>query len=473
MLAARKRYSLKKRLAYRASAGEFLRASFMMECYNPGASPVDLSLTIRAEGKAVTIPFQKLIKATPGFHRVKVPCAEIAALVDLRRPFNVEIIPNGESSGVTLFFGLIDFVQELSQPTATESPDVSGKRAKVKCVVWDLDNTLWNGTLIEDGAEKLMLKAGVKRVLQELDERGILLSIASKNNEPEAKEALKRMGIDELFLAPQISWGPKSEAIREIARRLNIGLDSFLFVDDSEFELHEVSSALPEVRVLDASRFVEILSLKECIVPVTAESRARRQMYRVEEERKDLASSFAGDYMAFLRDCEIRLNILPLADENLERVHELTQRTNQMNFSGNRYDREKLRQLLATPWFDSYVLEVVDRFGSYGVVGFCIVDSREPLITDLMFSCRIQAKRVEHAFLAWLIRKYRDTSGGEVWASYRWTERNAPAGKVFSDIGMHEVEKVNGVSRLVFGKDLAVPEDGVIQVDVQIPTSTA
>jgi FkbH-like protein len=244
-------------------------------------------------------------------------------------------------------------------------------------------------------------------------------------------------------------------------------------VDDSDFELQEVGSALTEVRVLNSLKFEEILGLEECKVPVTAESRERRKMYRVEAERQSLASNFAGDYIAFLHDSEIRVNILPLAAENLERVHELTQRTNQMNFSGNRYDRDKLRHVLATPWLDTYVLEVEDRFGSYGMVGFSIVDNREPLITDLMFSCRIQSKRVEHAFLTWLIQKYRGAAGRDVWASYRRTERNAPSGKVFTDIGMQETETVNGVSRLVFRKDAVIPDDGVVNINVQMPTVVA
>ncbi len=472
-LATGKRYSLKKRLAYRAHADTTLPNFFMLECYNPGADAVSLSFTIRSVGEMVTIPFQKLIELAPGFHRVRIPCNEIAAIVDLHHPFNVEIIPNGEADGITLIFGLTDFVQEMPRPTANEKTGTDNTQPKIKCVIWDLDNTLWDGILIEDGAEKLRLKPGIRETLQALDERGILLSVASKNNRDEAWAVLKQMRLDELFLAPQISWGPKSEAIREIAHRLNIGLDTFLFVDDSTFERQEVASALPEVRVLDALRFEEILDLEECKVPATAESRERRKMYQVEAERQNRASGFAGDYVAFLRDCEIRINILPLADENLERVHELTQRTNQMNFSGNRYDRDKLRQVLATPWLDAYVLEVEDRFGSYGMVGFCIVDSREPLMTDLMFSCRIQSKRVEHAFLAWLIQRYRGTPGKDMWASYRKTEKNAPSGRVFADIGMEEVEIVNGVSRLVFRKDAVIPDDGVVTINAQTPAAVA
>jgi FkbH-like protein len=161
-----------------------------------------------------------------------------------------------------------------------------------------------------------------------------------------------------------------------------------------------------------------------------------------------------------------------MAEENLERVHELTQRTNQMNFSGNRYDRDVLKQILSTSYLDTYVLDVEDRFGTYGVVGFCIVDNRVPLMTDLMFSCRIQSKRVEHAFLAYLVKKYIAETGREFWANYRKTPRNAPSGQVFSDLGMQESENNGGISRLIFPKDRAVPDDGVVKISMLQPAST-
>jgi FkbH-like protein len=213
------------------------------------------------------------------------------------------------------------------------------------------------------------------------------------------------------------------------------------------------------------------VDLKECRVPITDESRNRRKMYRVETLRRDLAEGFADDYMAFLRHCEIRMNIRPMIEENLERVHELTQRTNQMNFSGNRYDRSVLKQILSTSYLDTYVLDVEDRFGTYGVVGFCIVDNRVPLMTDLMFSCRIQSKRVEHAFLGYLISKYVAKTGKQFRANYRKTPKNAPSGQVFSDIGMEELENEGGISRLMFPSDKAVPDDGVVKITAHEPVT--
>jgi FkbH-like protein len=459
-----KRYGLKKRLAYRATTSELVPSSFLLECYNPGRRSVPLSLTIRSINEKAKIPFQKLIELKPGFERIRVPYAEIARVLDVTAPFNVELVPNNDINEVTLFFGLMDFVREIPvTQTNSESRSTDGSK-KVKCVVWDLDNTLWDGILVEDGVDRLALKPGIRQVIEKLDQRGILQSVASKNNPDEALAVLKKFEIDEYFLSPQISWLPKSDAVRAIARELNIGLDTLLFVDDSEFELRQVGAALPEVRTLNSTRYLEIADLEECQVPVTEESRNRRKMYRVETQRRDAVEKFADDYMAFLRHCEIRMNIRPMIDENLERVHELTQRTNQMNFSGNRYDRSVLKQILSTSHLDTYVLDVEDRFGTYGVVGFCIVDNRVPLMTDLMFSCRIQSKRIEHAFLAYLIRKYAADTGKEFWANYRKTPRNAPSGQVFSDIGMQEFENKDGVCRLVFPKDRVVPDDGVVKI---------
>jgi FkbH-like protein len=166
-----------------------------------------------------------------------------------------------------------------------------------------------------------------------------------------------------------------------------------------------------------------------------------------------------------LRHCRIRISISPLSDNTLERVHELTQRTNQMNFSGTRYDRETLRAILAQQHLDTYVISCGDRFGSYGVVGFSVVDIREPRMIDLMFSCRVQSKRVEHAFLIFLIRKYVDQTASDFFANYAKTPRNTPSGRVFSDLGMQELSTANGVTTIIFSKEKPIVDDQIIQIE--------
>jgi FkbH-like protein len=451
-----RRYNQKKQRAQRSAPSPALPDAFIVECYNPGDA-VTLSLTMRAFDESNLIPFQKLLSVPAGYSRSAVPTSEIARSFDLRAPFNIELIPNNVADGTTLYFGMMDFASGTVLPPKT-------KAKTIKAVVWDLDNTMWQGTLIEDGAAKLVLKPGIPELLKKLDERGILLSVASKNNHDEAMAVLKQFGIDDYFLVPQISWGPKSEAIKAIAAGLNIGIDTLLFVDDSDFELAQVASGCPEVRLLNAAEYLTLPERPECQVPVTAEAAERRKLYQMEAVRQTAATQFGDDYFAFLKDCQLEAHLWPMTAENLTRVHELTQRTNQMNFSGNRYERAVLEKILHDPGLDTFVLDCRDRFGEYGVVGFCIADNLEPRITDLMFSCRVQSKRVEHALLTYLLNRYRDGRPVDVFANYRKTPRNAPSGKVFDDVGFQAEAEHDGVTSLVFPKDRPVPDDGIVSV---------
>jgi FkbH-like protein len=464
--ASSKRYSFKKKMAVRPANQLGLPDHFLLECYNPAAEAVDLTLTMRASEEGSKMPFQKRLRLTPGFHRIRIPLAEIAALVNLQNPFLIDLTPNDEENETTLYFGLMDFVTETpaerSSSEAKEHPDKQDR--KIKCVVWDLDHTLWEGVLVEDGPGGVRLKDGIVAVIEDLDRRGILQSVASKNSPEDAAQALRKFKLDEYFLCPQISWQPKSQGLQAIRQQLNLGMDSILFVDDSEFERQEVQGACPEIRTLDSLHYRTVPEREDCQVPVTAESRERRKLYQVEASRQHLAQSFSHDYMAFLRHCQIQLTVRPLSEENLQRVHELTQRTNQMNFSGSRYDREVLRGILSNQHLDTFVLSCQDRFGSYGVIGFSIVDSREPRMTDLMFSCRVQSKRVEHAFLSWVMRHYIEQTGRDFHANYRKTPRNAMSGQVFADLEMEETETREGVLSLRFPRHKPVPDDGVIAV---------
>ena len=339
---------------------------------------------------------------------------------------------------------------------------------KVKCVVWDLDNTLWDGVLVEDGAAALRLKPGIAEILTTLDQRGILQSIASKNDHAPAIEVLRQLQLDHLFLYPQISWSPKSDAIHAIARELNIAAETLLFIDDSAFELEQVRSACPGVRVLDAAHYASLPDIPECQAPVTAEAAGRRQMYQTEHSRKEVATSFKDDYRAFLTHCNITLTLSTLDRDNLERVHELTQRTNQMNFSGNRYSRDLLEEILEAPHLDTCVLACEDRFGSYGIVGFAVIDRREPRLTDLMFSCRIQSKRVEHAVVAHILRRYRALTDSDFYVNYRKTPRNEPSGRVFTDLGFTDLGiGETDITSLVFPHLTPVPDDGIITILTQ------
>lgn len=469
-----KRYSMKKRQATSKPALEDRPNCLLIECYNPNSASVSITVTARQDSNP--IPFQALLIMKPGFNRHRVPVADLERVIDVSTNFGIDLTPNDIADGLTLYFGAMDFVSDSAfAPSAGQGPEQRPAFTKpCKCVVWDLDNTLWDGILVEDGPATVRLRAGIASILKELDERGILLSIASKNNHDEAMTVLRRFGLGDYFLSPQISWDPKSESIRRIATSLNIGLDAILFVDDSSFERQQVQSVCKDTMVLDAVEYQSILQRPDCQLPVTEESKRRRVFYRDQEHRERTQKDFHGEYVAFLRECNLRLTIRPMTEANLERVHELTQRTNQMNFSGNRYTRDHLRRLLARTDVDAYVLDCEDRFGSYGTVGFCLIEQREICMTDLMFSCRIQAKRVEHAFLSHLIKKYRQMVPSLFLVNYRQSKKNAEPGKVFADLGFQVLGETDGLTRLAFLLESAVPDDGIVEiVDLTAPPPEA
>jgi FkbH-like protein len=187
-------------------------------------------------------------------------------------------------------------------------------------------------------------------------------------------------------------------------------------------------------------------------------------MYREQEQRKTALESYQGDYLGFLRDCRMEICIRPLYDKNLQRVYELAQRTNQLNFSGNRYQQAELTEIMRSPILETYVIEASDRFGNYGIVGFGVVDIRVPRLLDLMFSCRIQGKRVEHAVLSFLVKRFVSGKNQDFYANYRRTSKNGASGKVFEEMGFECVAENEGVASLVFRDGREILDDQVIKI---------
>lgn len=301
-----------------------------------------------------------------------------------------------------------DFVQ--GQPAAAEQP-----AAKVKCVVWDLDNTLWNGTLIEtDDPAALALNPGIREVVEALDQRGIIQSVASKNDFEPAMEVLERLGVAEYFLYPQISWGAKSGAVEQIAKSLNIGIDALALIDDTVFERQQVRSVWPQVRTYDVTELDSLLARPEFDVPATAESRSRRAMYRAEERRNTLMKAEHTDIVDFLRKCNLKLHLFaPATEEEKLRCYELIVRTNQLNMTGRKYTPEEFGEVLSRPGHKSFAFSCADDFGQYGIVGFgqYRVEGEVLVFTEFAMSCRVAGKFVESALFARLLERENCKTG--------------------------------------------------------------
>ena len=295
-----------------------------------------------------------------------------------------------------------DFVQ--GKPVASEAP-----ASKVKCVVWDLDNTLWNGTLIEtDDPKTLTLQPGVRELMEGLDHRGIIQSVASKNDHAAATAVLEHMGIAEYFLYPQIHWNPKSGSVEQIAKSLNIGIDSLAFIDDSAFERSQVASVWPQVRTYDALEIGCLLNLPEFDVPVTAESRNRRSMYRAEEKRNMLMQAEHTDIADFIRKCNLKMHLFtPTTEDEKLRCYELVVRTNQLNMSGVKYSPKEFEAVLARPEHRNFAFSCADDFGEYGIVGFgqYRVEGETLVFSEFAMSCRVAGKFVESALFSHLLKR--------------------------------------------------------------------
>ena len=202
-----KRYSFKKRRARRSPVTSDLPTSFLVECYNPESYTIRISLAMRSSGEEVKMQYQKLIELAPGFHRVRVPMGEIGKVLDVASPFHIDLIPNEVQDGTTLYFGLMEFVREVGQ--------LRDETKKIKCVIWDLDHTVWEGILAEDGPRNLKLKPKIVDVLRALT-RGILNSVASKNNDHnDAMQALKWFASMNTFFVRRSRGGRRAKALRQ------------------------------------------------------------------------------------------------------------------------------------------------------------------------------------------------------------------------------------------------------------------
>ena len=184
------------------------------------------------------------------------------------------------------------------------------KTQPIKCIVWDLDNTVWDGILLEN--EDVQLRPGILDTMGDLDARGILHSVASKNSHEHAWSAIERLGLSEFLLHPQISWSPKSLGIRKIAQQLNIGLDTFAFVDDNPFELDEVRLALPEVTCVHVDDLASALRGQRFAGSATADARNRRLLYKQAIARDEALQEFGADYSTFLAASQIVLELSEL-----------------------------------------------------------------------------------------------------------------------------------------------------------------
>lgn len=294
----------------------------------------------------------------------------------------------------------------------------------VKCLVWDLDNTLWQGTLAED--PEVRLSSQIRELVAALDSRGILQSVVSKNDHDHAWGQLEALGIAEYFVLPKIGWGPKSASVLEIAEQLNFAQHTIAFIDDLPAERAEVAFHAPQVRCYPAEAALTLAELPEFSpTTVTEDSRRRREAYQAAFRRDTAKREFSGPDEAFLRSLELVMTVRRADEEDLSRVEELTLRTSQMNATGIHYSDATLRGLLADPGHEVLTASLTDRFGPHGAIGVMLLGYRPSVwhLRLLATSCRVISFGAGTVLLNWLVDETA-RAGRHLVADFRPTDRN-------------------------------------------------
>jgi FkbH-like protein len=332
---------------------------------------------------------------------------------------------------------------------------LTGKLAK--CIAVDLDNTLWGGVIGEDGMTGIKLGQefpgaafqAVQRALLDLSKRGILLAIASKNNVPDAMEALSSHPGMILkprdFAAMRINWNDKAQSLRELAAELNIGLDSIAFLDDNPIERQQVRERAPEAIVIelpeDPMRFAQ--ALRNCPwferLTLSEEDRQRGEYYAAQRERAELESSVTSKE-DFYRSLDQVAEIALVTPATLARVAQLTQKTNQFNLTTRRYTEQQIQEMAACPNWRVWSLRVTDRYADNGLVGVAISDLADGVcrIDTFLMSCRVIGRTVETALLAKLAEDARARGAKHLQGWFLPTKKNTPAQDFYRDHGFTE-----------------------------------
>lgn len=413
---------------------------FLFQTYSFMPEPFKFLFDVTAD----TVPvLSSTIQINPGYNQY---IARVDDVFDHPGRLRARLYPENDLEAHVMIFllGFVDLTDVAQEKaSALADPDVLAVRASsgqdsappIKCVVWDLDNTMWDGVLIESDPESLTLNPGIRESLSELDKRGILQTIASKNTQEQVEPVLRALGIENFFVGVKANWSSKSESIRDLADDLNIGLDTFAFIDDSPFERAEVNDAYPEIRTysnevtaLDDSKTPTFLSFPEFDVQVTADASRRREMYQVEAKRKQAEKS-TGTRTDFLKRSGIHLHLKAIDTEaEQDRAFELMTRTNQLNLAGKKYTREEFDKIVAEPGTRSFIGFCDDNFGSYGQILYLRSrepsDSRDVVIDEFAMSCRVAAKSIEPALSKSLLELLTLGGEGSLTLKGHRTERN-------------------------------------------------
>ncbi len=324
-----------------------------------------------------------------------------------------------------------------------------------KCLVLDLDNTLWGGVLGEDGAKEISLSPTGKgsnffefqKYIKKLSNVGIILALNSKNNYNETINFInhnENMVLKEKdFAVIKINWEEKTENLISIAKELNIGLDSIVFFDDDPFQRNLIKESLPEIEVIEVpenpANYVTCLSHANCFekLHLTKEDLTRNETFQKNELRKKLKENAftLDDYLEQLETkLEFKINELEFSG----RIAQMTQKTNQFNFTTKRYTTSHIEKLIKDKSYKIITVNIADKFNTYGVTGLMIIKKISKTIwyiDTFLMSCRVLGRKIHHKMMDFLIQIARNASVIELQSAFVFTEKNSQCEMVYEECG--------------------------------------
>jgi FkbH-like protein len=338
------------------------------------------------------------------------------------------------------------------------------RRQPYKVIVVDCDNTIWDGVAGEAGPKGVKIEGAFEefqRFLVQKSQEGFLICLCSKNEEPDVWNVFEQQPDMPLrrehIVDWRINWTAKSENIRSLAASLQLGLDSFVFIDDNPVECAEVRANCPEVLVVQ-----DVKSIEDSAVhwdhfwaldnfAVTAEDKKRTRMYQENVSREKLRQE-AVDFASFLASLNLQIDIQPVTEAVMPRVAQLVARTNQFNVSSIRRTQREIEQMIEQENYGCLTVEVRDKFGDYGLVGVVMYKTDEECLTvdTLLLSCRVLGRGVEYRMLARLGELAKEQGAKDVRVLFRPTERNRPAMEFLDRIGADNKQTLDGDTYYVY-----------------------
>jgi FkbH-like protein len=389
------------------------------------------------------------------------------------------------------YMGAIPFSKTGEEAIASEIEAIwkTLRTARKKCLALDLDNTLWGGVIGELGLDGIHLdKTGsgsrfydFQRKILELKHSGALLAVISKNNMVDALNGIDGHPDMALrsndFAAIVANWKPKSQNLESLAQSLNIGTDSFVFIDDNPVEREMMRMALPEVEVPD---FPEDSSQLEAFmldvahryflqIKATGEDANKTEQYAAEATRRKVRTAFDSrdDY---LRSLEMKLTVERVGEKNALRASQLTRKTNQFNLTSRRYSEGEMHAIAASDDYMAYIGDLADRYGDYGKVILAImrVSGDEADVDTFLMSCRAMEREVETAFIRIVEDDLLKMGVRRVTARYAPTEKNYPAAPFLKRAGYGKIsDAADGTAHYAADIPLEVGRSGIVKVEIR------